>query len=232
MSVWLTDSAVRPDGLSRDRIVAAAIELADAQVRGDITMRALADRVGARSPMALYRYVGNKDGLSDLMADAMYGLVRVTRGEGWRPALRELGLTGWGAVRAHPWFARLAFSRPPIGPRALDLYDAALAELEPLDLPAATRMGVISTVLGHVFGSGLAVLEEHAMRSASGLHADEDLARSVAPYLERIATAGTHPHFSRWAADLRRNDPAPQTFERILEWLLDGIEDDIADGRP
>src|SRR6201996_9446913 len=113
--------------LSRDRVVAAAVELADRQASGEITMRALAARTGVRSPMALYRYVGSKDGLSDLMADEVYGLIAVPRGEGWRGALRGAGRTGWEAVPRHPWFARLAFSRPPLGPRALALHDAALA---------------------------------------------------------------------------------------------------------
>src|SRR4051794_25651240 len=185
----------RPDQLSRERIVAAAIELANAEPHGEITMRALAGRLGVRSPMALYRYVGSKDGLADLMADQVYGQFSVRRGEGWRPALRSLGTSGWAAVRRHPWFARLAFARPPLGPNALALYDAALAELDPLGLPAATRMGFVNTVLGHVLGSGLALLEEQRMRARIGTPTDEDLAASAAPYLERIAAAGGHPHF-------------------------------------
>jgi AcrR family transcriptional regulator len=209
--------------LSRDRIVAAATDLADREPGGEVTMRALAVRLGVRSPMALYRYVGSKDGLADLMADQVYGRITVRRGEGWRPALRELGTSGWAAVQRHPWFARLAFSRPPLGPNALALYDAALAELDPLALPAATRMGFVNTVLGHVFGSGLALLEERTMRAGAGLPADEDLARSAAPYLERIAATGAYPHFTRWAADPDRHAAAPQTFEAILEWLLDGL---------
>lgn len=222
MTVWFTDPP-RSEGLSRERIVAAAVDLADGEPGGEITMRALASRLGVRSPMALYRYVVSKDGLADLMADQMYGLVRVDRGAGWRPALRSLGLSAWDAVQAHPWFARLAFSRPPLGPRALDMYEAALAELEPLNRPAAERMGAVSTVLGHVFGSGLALLEEHAMRAGTGLVTDRDLADAAAPYLARIAEAGTHPHFSRWAADPDRLQPAPQGFAEILEWLLTGL---------
>ena len=77
--------------LSRDRVVGAAIELADRQPAGEITMRALAAELGVRSPMALYRYVGSKDGLADLMTDQVYGELAVPRGEGWRPALRGLG---------------------------------------------------------------------------------------------------------------------------------------------
>jgi hypothetical protein len=142
---------------------------------------------------------------------------------GLRPALRGLGQTGWDAEQRHPWFARLAFSRPPLGPQAIGVYDAALAELEPLGLDAATRMGFVSTVLGHVLGSGLALLEEQTMRARVGLHTDDDLDQAAAPYLQRIAAAGQHPHFSRWAADPGRHAPGPQSFGQVLEWLLDGL---------
>jgi hypothetical protein len=157
------------------------------------------------------------------MVDAVYGEVAVPAGD-WRASLRGLGLSGWEAVQRHPWFARLAFSRPPLGPHALGLYDAALAALDGFELGAAERMGAINTVLGHVFGSGLALLEERAMRERAGLPTDEDLADAARPYLQRITEEGRYPHFIRWANDPARHDPAPQSFERILDWLLDGIE--------
>ncbi|MEV5507664.1 TetR/AcrR family transcriptional regulator [Streptomyces orinoci] len=223
--VWFDEPAPArtTEQLSRERIVSAAIELADEQVTGEITMRALATRLGVRSPMALYRYVGSKDGLVDLMTDQVYGQITVPRGEGWRQALRGLGRTGWDAVQRHLWFARLAFSRPPMGPNALHLYDSALAELEPLGLDAATRMGFIRTVLGHVLSSGLALLEEQTMRARAGFRSDSDLEAAAAPYLERIAAEGKHPHFISWAGDPRRHAPEPQSFEQVLEWLLDGL---------
>jgi AcrR family transcriptional regulator len=222
--VWFQDPGSRqPEPLSRARIVAAATALADEEPSGEVTMRTLASRLGVRSPMALYRYIGSKDGLADLMADYVYGKFTVTSGEGWRAALHSLGTSGWAAVRKHPWFARLAFSRPPLGPNALEVYDVALAELEPLDLPAATRMGFINTVLGHVLGSGLALLEEHTMRARAGITSEEDLANAAEPYLARIAETGMYPHFSRWAADPDRLAPQPQDFETILDWLLSGL---------
>jgi len=207
--------------LSRDRIVAAAMALADRDP--DITMRAVAASLGVRSPMALYRYVGSKDGLSDLLVDEVYGLIGVPAGHGWRHALRGLGRSGWDAMQRHPWSARLAYSRPPLGPNALRLYDTALGELDPLGLPASTRMGFINTVLGHVLGSGLALLEERAMRARTGLASDADLDQAAAPYLEAIAEAGRYPHFTRWASDPARHAAQPQSFEQILEWLLDGL---------
>ncbi|HEY2240826.1 MAG TPA: TetR/AcrR family transcriptional regulator [Streptosporangiaceae bacterium] len=216
--------------LSRDRIVAAAIDLADRQATGEITMRALAAELGVRSPMGLYRYVGSKDGLSDLMADQVYGQITVPRGHGWRPALRGLGTSAWAAVQRHPWFAPLAFSRPPLGPHALSVYDHALAELDPLGLDAATRMGFVSAVFGQVLGSGLALREEQAMRARTGLATEADLGRAAAPYLQRVAAAGTHPHFSRWAADPLRDAAQFPTFDQILDWVLDGLARTLTPG--
>ena len=216
--------------LSRARIVAAAIDLADRQASGEITMRALAAELGVRSPMGLYRYVGSKDGLSDLMADQVYGQITVPRGQGWRPALRGLGTSAWAAVRRHPWFAALAFSRPPLGPHALSVYDHALAELDPLGLDAATRMGFVSAVFGQVLGSGLVLREEQAMRARTGLATEADLDRAAAPYLQRVAAAGTHPHFSRWAADPLRGATQFPTFDQILDWVLDGLASTLSPG--
>ena len=224
--IWF-DQPESPGGaerLSRTRIVQAAMALADGEPSGAITMRAVAGRLGVRSPMALYRYIANKNGLDDLLIDEVYGMITVPTGRGWRAALHSLGHSGWEAMQRHPWAARLAYSRPPLGPHALHLYDTALAELDALDLDASTRMGFINTVLGHVFGSGLALLEERAMRARTGQATDADLSNAVAPYLARIAQAGQRPHFSRWAADPGRHNPQPQTFGQILEWLLDGLQ--------
>jgi AcrR family transcriptional regulator len=223
--IWFdhAEPAAGPERLSRARIVAAAMALADEEPTGAITMRAVAGRLGVRSPMALYRYVASKDGLDDLMVDQVYAAMTVPAGQGWRAALHGLGVSGWQAMQRHPWAARLAFSRPPFGPGALRLYDTALGELEPLGLDAATRMGCVNTVLGHVFGSGLALLEERAMRARIGQATDADLGRAAAPYLARVAEAGQYPHFSRWAADPGRHQPQPQTFEQVLAWLLDGL---------
>ena len=84
-------------------------------------------------------------------------------------------------------------------------------------------MGCVSTVLGHVLGAGLALLEETAMRARTDLATDHDLADATQPYLDTIAASGRYPHFSAWAADPGRLEPAPWTVERTLGWLLDGL---------
>jgi AcrR family transcriptional regulator len=209
--------------LSRERIVAAAIDVADAEPRGEITMRTIAAKLGSSTPMSLYRYVGSKDGLVDLMVDEVYAQFSVPAG-GWRESLRGLGTSGWAAVQRHPWFARAAFSRPPLGPHAIAMYDGALGALDGLHLDAATRMGFVNTVLGQLLSSGLALLEERSMRHRAGIDSEEQLAAAARPYLERITAEGRHPHFIAWANDPERLAPAPPTFEQVLDWLLDGLE--------
>ncbi|MER7083049.1 transcriptional regulator, TetR family [Saccharopolyspora kobensis] len=223
--VWFDEPPPPPatDQLSRERVVAAAIALADESSSGEITMRAIASRLGSRSPMALYRYVGSKDGLTDLMVDEVYGEITVPPPGDWRACLREMGMSAWAAVQRHPWFARMAFSRPPLGPNALRLYDTAFAAVDELGLDAATRVGFINTVLGQVFGSGLALLEELAMRSRTGLTSDSDLEESARPYLERIKAEGRYPHYIRWLAEPDRSAEVV-TFEQQLEWQLDGLQ--------
>jgi AcrR family transcriptional regulator len=227
--VWFDEpSPPRPtEQLSRERVVAAAIAVADADVHGAVTMRAIAARLDVRSPMAVYRYVGSKDGLVDLMVDEVYGEIRVPEAVGWRECLHGLGLSAWEAVQRHLWFARLAFSRPPFGPNALAMYDAALAALAELDVSPAVRMGFIDTALGHAVASGLALLEERAMRERAGLRTEEQLAASARPYLERIAAEGRHPQFIEWANDPARFDQPLNSFEKVLGWLLDGLATEL-----
>ncbi len=220
--VWFEEPPQAAGRLSRGRIVDAAIELADADARGEVTMRAIATKLGSSTPMSLYRYVGSKDGLTDLMLDRVNGEITVPADGPWQERLRGLALSARAAVRRHPWYARLTFSRPPFGPNALAIFDAALAALEPLDLDAATRMGFVSTVLGHVYATGLAELEESTMRDRIGLATDAELNEVAAPYHQRITDEGRYPHYISWVNDPARFGPGP-TFEQTLDWLIAGL---------
>ena len=72
--------AARTEGLNRDRIVAAAVKLADAQGFEALSMRALADELGT-APMSLYRHVANKEDLLDGMIDVVFGEIDVPSGQ-------------------------------------------------------------------------------------------------------------------------------------------------------
>ncbi|MGY2063864.1 TetR/AcrR family transcriptional regulator, partial [Nocardia gipuzkoensis] len=124
--VWnLPEPPGRPTtSLSRAEILRAALTIADAEGARALTMRRVATTVGASTPMSLYRYVGSKDGLIDLMIDAVYGEIPLPEEVvGWRDGLEGLALATWAVVRRHLWFGELVHTRPPFGPNALRYFD-------------------------------------------------------------------------------------------------------------
>src|SRR5262249_60636194 len=106
--------------LSREEIVRAAIELADAEGLEALTMRRLATQLRAGA-MSLYWYVPTKEDLLDLMLDAAFGEVELPeRPSGdWRADLHLFAHRMLGVLRRHTWLPSLTSSQPLPGPNAL-----------------------------------------------------------------------------------------------------------------
>ncbi|UPT44285.1 helix-turn-helix domain-containing protein, partial [Streptomyces sp. WAC00303] len=147
---------------SRSQITAAAVALADAEGLAAVSMRALAQRLGT-GPASLYRYVGSRDELLDLMADAVAGeldLSGVTGGD-WLDDLVGLALQSRDAHVRHPWLADLNDRRGEVlGPHAIDYLDHALGILAPAPGTAGQKLEAVG------FLGALAVL--FARREAAG----------------------------------------------------------------
>lgn len=215
--------------LGREQIVRAAIKLADDEGAPAATMRRVAAALGSSTPMSLYRYVGSKDGLVDLMLDAVCGEIQVP-GEptgDWRADLRGLALENWAMMRRHPWYPALVFSRPPIGPNALRLVEFGLAALDGVNekLDSTTVMTYLAMINGLTIGTAMQAAEERKMRRRIGVTSDDELRAAARPYHEQIVATGRYPHYNRWLADGARFDVEDETigFELVLDTLLDGI---------
>jgi DNA-binding transcriptional regulator YhcF (GntR family) len=157
--------------LSRERIVRAAIEIADAEGLAALSMRGVASRLGV-AVMSPYRYVDGKDDLVLLMADAAYGeeTYPAEPPEGWR-ARMELGArTLWTLHRRHPWLARIGSLTRPL-PCLLVHTEWALSALSGhgLDQRALLKLHVVA----YSYIQGLAVNLEH--EAAAGDVGDLDL---------------------------------------------------------
>ena len=101
----------------------AAISLGDERGLHAIGVRQVAERLGV-TPMALYRHVGDKEGLLAEITDALYGEIELPRpGDGWWDELALLAHSTRRVLLAHPWSVPL-FSRPLAGPHAQALDDA------------------------------------------------------------------------------------------------------------
>ncbi|MFI5777825.1 TetR/AcrR family transcriptional regulator [Nocardia sp. NPDC051570] len=232
--IWsLPEPPGRPTtSLSRAEILRAALTIADAEGARALTMRRVATAVGASTPMSLYRYVGSKDGLVDLMIDAVYGEIALPPDAAeWRTGLERLALSTWTVIQRHLWFGELVHTRPPLGPNALRYFDFRFALLEPLDLSADELSLVTGAVDGHIFGAALQSAEELRMRSRVGLRTDADLAAAARPILDPILSGDRYPAFARWFHARTGSGPA-DPVAWTLACLLDGITDRLGLPKP
>ncbi|WP_236007649.1 TetR/AcrR family transcriptional regulator [Nakamurella leprariae] len=135
--------------LSIEKIVDAAIEMADAEGLGAVSMARVAAALGYTT-MSLYRYVTSKDDLLLLMEDAVYAvpLSRPEPGTPWRPAMRALVDACMTGIRAHPWAARLPIRGVPMTPNNLYLVDYALGAMAGLPLDTEEKLATLLALTG------------------------------------------------------------------------------------
>jgi AcrR family transcriptional regulator len=213
--VWnLPEPPGRKHALTRAEIVAAGIVLADAHGVPGLTMRAVATELGVSAPMSLYRYVLNKDGLIDLMLDAVAAEVDLPAAPGgdWRAELRGVATGVWRMIGRHPWYAELVDSRPPFGPNMLRRAEFMLAVVDTAGFsPAITYVSLLDN---YVTGSALSVARERTMLARFGIGSIADL--------QAFAGELADSSLEHWLRDL----PTPTwdtRFELGLDCLLDGI---------
>ncbi|MCC8478727.1 TetR/AcrR family transcriptional regulator [Streptomyces parvus] len=204
---------------SRAQITTAALALADAEGLAAVSMRALAQRLGT-GPASLYRYVGSRDELLDLMADAVAGELDLsaTPGGDWLDDLVGLARQSKAAHVRHPWLADLNDRRGEVlGPNAIDYLDHALGILSPAPGTAGQKLEVIG-LLG-----GLAVLfarRESAATSSAATSSGDPAARAA--HLTAVAAEGRHPHLLAALTTADAPPPADRDaqFVRLLRRLL------------
>jgi DNA-binding transcriptional regulator YhcF (GntR family) len=124
-----------PD-LTRERIVAAAIRVADAEGLAQLSMRRIATELGT-APMSLYRHVSGKDELLVSMMDSVLGEdpLPARPPKGWRARLELSSRLQWQGFRRHPWLApALSITRPQLIPNGMRHTEWALRAVDGLGL--------------------------------------------------------------------------------------------------
>jgi AcrR family transcriptional regulator len=141
---------LRPS-LSLERIVEAAMAIADAEGLATLSMQRIAGELGY-TKMSLYRYTPGKAELTALMLDTALGdppdLAEVPGG--WRPRLRAWAMRMWEVTRRRPWTLELAVGARVLGPNELGWLEAGLAALAGTGLTGAERLDTIALLSGHV----------------------------------------------------------------------------------
>ncbi len=115
--------------LSRDRVLDAAVAVADAGGIARLTIRSLAEQLGVK-PMAVYHYVANKDDILDGIVDLVFSEIELPSPDGdWRAEMRRRAISARSVLRRHPWAIPLLQSRTNPGPSTLRHHDATIATL-------------------------------------------------------------------------------------------------------
>ncbi len=211
--------------LSREKITAAAVLLADSHGIESVSMRGLAVELGVGAA-SLYRYVARKDELIDLMFDAVMGndLQFEVRGD-WREDLRSFAHGLRAMTLRHPWIAVHGAGRRNLGPNTARLYEEVLSAIDGLGLEIDEMLVMIETLDAFIRGRTLEELSEQEAVRRSGLDQEEWL-QAQTPYVESLINSGHFPLLTRVVLAARApHDPdwLAHGFDMGLERVLDGL---------
>ena len=224
--VWFSpEERPRRPRLSRQRIVAAAVELLDAEGESGFSMRRLAARLGSGA-MSLYEYVGSREDLLDLAVDQVMGEVPLDRdapgADGdqppWRETLTRQLSRSREVMRRHPWLPALVATRPLLGPNSLARSELFYAALVRAGLSGPRLLAAVGSLVYYVQGF---VATENIWRGWQRNPADEaELRRQATAYIAERAEL--YPTLTAQAQlDI---DDFDRQFLLGLETILDGIE--------
>jgi AcrR family transcriptional regulator len=223
-----TSGRGRKPGLSVDRIVRAAIEVADAEGLGALSMRRMAEHLGVGT-MSLYTYIPAKAELLDVMLDTVVAETARSddTGDGWRARLELIARENWGLYHRHPWLLQVAAtSRPPLGPNLIAKYDYELRALVDIGLNEVEMDSVLTLVLGYVHGAARGAVDASQAEASTGM-TDEQWWRAYEPFLARALDPQRFPTASRVGSVVGEQFgsayDAGHTFEFGLQRVLDGI---------
>jgi AcrR family transcriptional regulator len=229
--LWRAADREGRTGLSVDKIVATAVEIADGDGITALSMRRVADRLGVGA-MSLYTYVPGKGELVDLMIDQVLGETeRPDLGDtDWRDRLAHVARSNRALYRRHPWLLQVGTARPPMGPNLIAKYDYELGALDGTGLSDVEIDTALTSVLAYVTGASQAAVEAAQAPDRSGM-TDEAWWEVQAPLLEKVFDPQRYPLAARVGAAAGETygliDP-DHAFEFGLQRLLDGIAAFIA----
>lgn len=215
--------------LTRERVVATAIAIADSDGLDALSMRRVATDLSVAT-MTLYRHVPGKDELVLLMADAVCGECPLPEPppEDWRTGLTLVAREQWATYRRHEWFARVtSMTRPDPVPNAMAQTDWTMRALDGLGLGLETVLLLAVTLANHVRGTAENLEAETQAEHDTGLTAEEWMSAQGAA-LEDVFAARPLPMLSRVARHPEIDLDIDVLFEFGLQRLLDGFATFIA----
>ncbi len=140
--------------LTRERVLRAAIELADEAGIDSLSMRALGQRLGVEA-MSLYNHVANKDDILDGMLDLVVAEIDLPSGDvGWREAMWSRAVSAREVFARHPWASALIDSRESSGPGRMRYFEWVIGTLRRAGFSVELALQAFSAIDSYVYGFG------------------------------------------------------------------------------
>lgn len=202
--------------LSRERILVAAISLADEGGIESLSMRKIAQELGVQA-MSLYNHLANKDDLLDGIVDIVIGEIEVPDlGMDWRMAMRRRANSAHEVLLRHPWATMPIVSRINVGPAMLRYIDGTLGCLWEAGFSVEMVDRAWNAIDSHIYGFTLQELNFPIETTEYAKVAREYLPNIPAdkyPYMNRLTHHIIDGHYDGIA-----------DFNFGLELILDGLE--------
>jgi AcrR family transcriptional regulator len=217
MSTQTDPDAAPRTPLTRQRVLRAAVALADRGGVGALSMRKLAQELGVEA-MSLYHHVANKDDILDGIVDVVFGEIELPTGEaGWEAAMRRRSVSAREALRRHPWATGLMESRRTPGPANIRHHDAVLGVLRNAGFPVELAAHAYSLLDSYIYGFAL-------QEASLPFHTPEETAE-VAQEIMAVFPADDYPHLAEIATEhvLQPGYDYGDEFLYGLDLILDGL---------
>jgi AcrR family transcriptional regulator len=217
MTTQATNRAPRRVPLSRERVLEAAIKLADQGGLGSLSMRKLGQELGVEA-MALYYHFSNKDEVIDGIVDIVFSEIELpTEGTGWKTAMRQRAISMRDVLLRHRWAIDLMESRRGAGPANLRHHDAVIGSLraEGFDIEMAAH--AYSLLDSYIYGFALTKMN-------LPFDASEEVADVAEGMLQRFPV-NEYPNLVAMIAEhIQPGYDYGDEFEYGLDLILDGLE--------
>jgi AcrR family transcriptional regulator len=217
-----TASVKRRTTLTRERVLRAALGLADEGGVESLTMRRLAKELGVEA-MSLYNHVANKDDILDGIVEIVFGEIEPPpSGVDWKTAMRRRAISTRQALARHRWAVGLMESRMRPGPANVRLHDAVLGCLRQAGFSVAMAVHAYSVQDSYIYGFALQENGFAQQRDRASLGSEESLAKVM---LEQLP-AEQYPHIAETVGGYVTGSAYDfaEEFEFGLDLILDGLE--------
>ncbi|MCU1571981.1 MAG: Transcriptional regulator, TetR family [Micrococcaceae bacterium] len=203
--------------LSRERVLACALVLADEVGIAGLTIRSLATSMGTK-PMSLYHYVANKDEILDGIVDAVFNeIVPPSPAGEWRQEMQDRAHAVRRALKRHPWAVGLLETRSSPGPFTLRHHEATLATLRSAGFSVQMTAHAYALLDSYIYGAAL-------QEAALPFHGP-DATKGVTSSIVQLFSDGQYPRLVEIATEhvLKPGYDFGDEFDFGLNVILDGL---------